>query len=158
MVLFLSGFSLSVRCWVSQQPPYFGHRAISPNGGARVVWNLEQFQGETWEWCRALLRHERDNLFVMSFNLASEVSVLRVIYLKASANVCWKNGETLEKTLESFLKDRSCWNGHNERSDYYFKFCFAKLKRFLWYSWVFCGICRWKFAIVHIIPYLCAHN
>lgn len=104
MVLFLSGFSLSVRCWVSQQPPYFGHRAISPNGGARVVWNLEQFQGETWEWCRALLRHERDNLFVMSFNLASDVSVLRVIYLKASANVCWKNGETLEKTLGFFWK------------------------------------------------------
>lgn len=99
MVLFLSGFSLSIRCRVSQQPPYFGHRAISTNGGARVVWNLEQFQGETWEWCRALLRHERDNLFVMSFNLASDVSVLRVIYLKASANACWKNVETLEKIL-----------------------------------------------------------
>ena len=99
MVLFLSGFSLSIRCRVCQQPPYFGHRAISPNGGARVVWNLEQFQCETWEWCRALLRHERDNLFVMSFNLASGVSILRVIYQKASANACWKNGETLEKTL-----------------------------------------------------------
>lgn len=41
----------------------------------------------------------RDNLFVMSFNLASGVSILRVICLKASANVCWKEGETLEKTL-----------------------------------------------------------